>query len=112
MNILCTGGALPREENLRKEDKSAKEKKETKRETGACVNAICFSSVTVAIDEKKRKNDPAEGGRGQEEGVDGEVGKGILREVAPILLLCRKIADHGIDRHNIAIITLKSIRRS
>lgn len=105
-------GCLTERREFEEGGQKREEKKETKRETGACVNAICFSSVTVAIDEKKRKNDPAEGGRGQEEGVDGEVGKGILREVAPILLLCRKIADHGIDRHNIAIITLKSIRRS
>lgn len=78
MNILCTGGALPREESLRKEDKSEKK-------TGVR-KCNLFSSVTVAINKKKRKKE--------------------------MILLCRKIADHGIDRHNIAIITLKSIRRS
>lgn len=51
-----------------------------------------------------------------EQTEEGNGLRGMLNnEVAPILLLlllCRKTADYGIDRHDIAIITLKSISRS
>lgn len=61
MNILCTGGALPREESLRKEDKSEKK-------TGVR-KCNLFSSVTVAINKKKRKKETTL--RGGERGREG-----------------------------------------